>query len=94
MQLVGRQRLAQFQQKHADVRPWVAAWTVEVEEAHWQTSQDVRDRYVTASVISNQIIIFNVKGNHYRLEVHISYASQVVSVIRWGTHADYDKWTW
>lgn len=94
MQLVGRQKLAAFAKKHADVRPWVAAWVAEVEAARWTSPMDICDRYASASIINDQIVILNVKGNQYRLEIHVSYASQIVSVIRWGTHADYDSWTW
>jgi mRNA interferase HigB len=94
MRLVGRKRLEEFQRTHADVRAWVSAWVAEVETAEWGSPKDIKDRYSTASVISDQVIVFNVKGNRYRLEAHVSYAARIVSVIRWGTHAEYDKWTW
>ncbi len=79
---------------HAEVRPWVRAWVAEVEYAKWQKPLDIKARYPSASVISKQIIIFNVKGNKYRLEAHISYENQIVSVVRWDAHAEYDKWKW
>ena len=92
MKLVGRDKLIAFQAKHADVKTWIAAWTAEVESAKWTRPQDVKDRYASAKVIDKQTIIFKVKGNTYRLEVHVSYEAEVVSVSRWGTHAEYDRW--
>ena len=94
MRLVGRNKLEQFKRKHADVRAWISAWVAEVEDAEWRSPQDIKDRYASASVINRTVIIFNVKGNSYRLEVHVSYEAQVVVVIRWGTHAEYNSWTW
>lgn len=93
MRLVGREKLQEFQRRHADVRPWISAWLVEVEAAGWRSPQELKERYPSASIINDQVVVFNVKGNSYRMEVRISYQAQVVSVGRWGTHAEYDKWT-
>lgn len=92
MTLVGRLRLTQFARGHADVRRWLQAWVVEVEEASWNGPQDVKDRYQTASFLADNTIIFNVKGNRYRLICTVAYQTQVV-VVRWiGTHADYSRY--
>lgn len=93
MRLVGRELLDAFCKRHADARNWVEAWVAEVEAAVWKTSVDIKARYSTASFLSepNNTVIFNVKGNTYRLEVIVAYNASVVRV-RWvGTHADYDK---
>ena len=92
MKLVGRKKLVAFQRHHPEVRAWVASWVREVEAACWKRPLDVKRRYVSASVISGNVIIFDVRGNRFRLEVQVSFESQVVAVSRWGTHADYDKW--
>jgi mRNA interferase HigB len=74
-----------------DCRRWISAWIADVEGSQWRTPQDIKDRYVTVSFLADSIVIFNVRGNNYRLVVRVAYAAQVVSV-RWiGTHADYDK---
>ena len=94
MRLVGRQKLQEFQRRHADVCSWISAWVAEVEGAGWRSPQELKERYPSASIINDQVVVFNVKGNSYRLEVRISYQAQVVSIGRWGTHTEYDKWTW
>lgn len=92
MRIAGLKILIDFGKKHADIRSQINAWISEVEEATWQKPQDVKDRYVHASFLANNRVIFNLKGNHYRLDTKINYKNQVVLVIRIGTHSDYSKW--
>jgi len=92
MTVAGKKILLEFAAKHADVRSAIAAWVAEVEEANWTGPQDVKARYPTASFIGDKRVVFNIKGNHYRLDVQISYSTKVVLVKRVGTHAEYDTW--
>ncbi|CAN5170861.1 MAG: type II toxin-antitoxin system HigB family toxin [Gemmatimonadetes bacterium] len=92
MKVVGRERLEEFCQKHSDVRAQVNAWLAEAEEAEWKTPLDVKARYAHASFMADNRVVFNLKGNRYRLDVKISYQSQVVLVKRIGTHAEYNSW--
>jgi mRNA interferase HigB len=93
MTLVGKKILADFALKHADARAAIRAWTAEVENAAWQDSAEVKARYPSASLIGAGRVVFNIKGNHYRLDVSIDYTTQVVLVRSIGTHAEYDSWT-
>ena|SRR2546422_11515100 len=93
MRVVGRIRLEEFASQHADVRAQLGAWLCEVEEADWQAPTDVRVRFPSASILSDDRVIFNLKGNRYRLEVKVSYEVKMVLVTRIGTHAEYSKWT-
>lgn len=91
MVIVGRAKLDEFCAAHADARPWIANWIADVEGHRWQSPQDIKDSYVSASFLSDSVVIFNVKGNHYRLEVQVAYKTGVL-VVRWiGTHAEYSK---
>lgn len=92
MRLVGLLLLEEFAGRHGDVRPQIDAWVREVEEASWRSPQDIKARYASASFLSDNRVIFNLKGNSYRLEVKVSYESQVVLIKRIGTHAEYSKW--
>ncbi|MCH6589863.1 MAG: type II toxin-antitoxin system HigB family toxin, partial [Proteobacteria bacterium] len=53
---------------------------------------DIRQMSGSASFLGDRRVVFNIKGRRYRLDVKVSYKSQVVHVIRIGTHAEYDKW--
>jgi mRNA interferase HigB len=91
MRVVGRDKIDEFCAEHADARLWIANWLAETEAAQWRTSQDIKRSYATASFLAGNLVIFNVKGNHYRLEVQLAYQTGIV-VIRWvGTHAEYTK---
>ena len=93
MRLVGKELLAQFAKQHAGIRGSLNAWIFEVEEANWTGPADVKARYPSASFLSDNRVIFNIKGNTYRIETKVSYEITVVLVRRVGTHAEYSKWT-
>ena len=91
MRIAGREKLDDFVRAHADVRAWIENWIADTEKAQWRTSRDIKNSYASASFLTGNVVIFNVKGNHYRLEVLVAYNTGVV-VIRWaGTHAKYTK---
>ena len=91
MRIVGRDVLDAFCAEHADGRRWVEAWLHETEAALWTTPQDIKNRYASASFLPGNTVIFNVKGNQYRLEVAVAYDVGVVSVAWAGTHSEYDE---
>jgi len=91
MRIVGRQRLDLFCGKHSDARKWIATWISEVEGAAWTNPQAIKNRYVSASLLPGNVVIFNVKGNEYRLEVVVAYRTSIVTVVWIGTHAEYDQ---
>jgi mRNA interferase HigB len=93
MILVGKRLLSEFARTHASSRDAIAAWTAEVEAASWRSPIDVKRRYRSASFVGGDRIIFNLKGNHFRLDVRVNYSAQIVLVRRIGTHAEYDSWT-
>ena len=76
MKLVGRNILDSFARKHADVRGQIDAWVSEVEEAEWETPNDIKRRYAHASFLANNRVIFNLKGNKYRLDTKVSFKIQ------------------
>lgn len=91
MRLVGRDTLDEFTNAHADARAWIENWIADIEAARWRTPQDIRDSYASASFLANRIVIFNVKGNRYRLEAQVAYNTGVI-VVKWaGTHAEHTK---
>jgi mRNA interferase HigB len=93
MKVVGLGKLDLFKRKHADARSQVDAWVREARNAVWQTPHDVRARYAQASFLGDHRVVFNIKGTRYRLDVKISYQTQVVFIMRIGTHAEYDTWS-
>ena len=91
MRIVGRQKLEEFTAKHADARPWIENWIADAELSEWKTPQDIKGKYASASFLADNAVIFNVKGNRYRLEVLIAYRSGTLVVRKIETHAEYSK---
>jgi mRNA interferase HigB len=89
---VGLEILSEFTRTHAEVRSQLQAWLAEAEEAQWRAPEDVKRRYRTASFLSGNRVVFNLKGRKYRMVVKVSYQLQIVMVERMGTHAEYSKW--
>jgi len=78
---------------HAEVGPAVDAWLREATVATWRTPADIKARYVNVSFLAGNRVVFNLKGNKYRLDTKIAYQTDVIFVKRIGTHAEYDRWT-
>lgn len=94
MRVIGTGKIDDFCQRHKDACGQVKAWLSEAKDAAWKIPQDIKNRYANASFLHDNIVIFNIKGNHYRLVVKVTYSAQTV-LIKWlGTHAEYDKQKW
>ena len=91
MVLVGREELSRFVSQHRDAEKWIENWVADVQYSNWLTPQDIKNRYASTSFLSGNRVIFNVKGNHYRLEVQIAFKTEKVAVKWIGTHAEYTK---
>ncbi len=91
MKLLGLLKLEEFKQKHANSRGSLDVWQAEIEQAQWDGPHDVKRRYATASFLSDNRIIFNIKGNSYRLVVKVKYQNGIVMIEWVGTHAEYSK---
>ena len=91
MQLLGLFKPDDFKRKHADSRGPLDVWQIEVEQARWCGPQDIKNRYPNASFLSENRVIFNIKGNTFILVVKVRYKNGVVLVEWVGTHSEYDK---
>lgn len=91
MKVTGRNLLTDFSAKHANVKSALEAWFSEAQRADWKTPQDIKNRYRSADILSDNRVIFNIKGNRYRLVVKVRYQNGIVRIEWVGTHAEYDK---
>jgi len=92
MKIRGLGILYEFMRKHPQSRGPLETWIALVKEAQWKKNTDIRELSSSVSFVGDRRAVFNIKGNDYRLDVKVTYKSQVVQVIRIGTHAQYDKW--
>ncbi|WP_132053419.1 type II toxin-antitoxin system HigB family toxin [Pseudocnuella soli] len=91
MRVIAKKALRDFWIKHPDCEQQLKAWYGEAEEALWKGPQDIKRDYPSASFLTDNRVVFNIKGNHYRLIVKINYAYVMVWIRFVGTHAQYDK---
>lgn len=90
VRIIARKTLVDFWRKHADAAEPLRAWFTEAKSSAWKSPADVKRRYPAASFLSDNRIVFNVKGNRYRLVVHMRYDLGRVYIRFVGTHAEYD----
>ncbi len=93
MNVIAVRTIREYENKYPDIMDPLRAWLKEAEKADWDSPQDIKDRYKSASFLSNNIVIFNIKGNTYRLVVKVAYLQKTVYIKWFGTHAEYDKET-
>lgn len=67
------------------------AWLDIIGRAKWSTPEDVKASYPKASILKGSRVVFNIKGNDYRLVARIQYQAGVIAVRFFGTHAEYDR---
>ena len=67
------------------------AWLAIVGRAQWRTPEDVKASYPKASILKGSRVVFNIKGNDYRLIASVQYQAGVLAIRFFGTHAEYDK---
>ena len=96
MRIIARRTLRAFVESrdgHKDqaaLKAAVDAWFDEVRKADWKSTADVKRHYASASVVSADRIVFNIKGNDYRLVVSVDFEKGIVWIKWIGTHEDYD----
>ena len=90
MRVIAVKNLRDFWQKHPAVKAPLLAWLHEARAAQWQSPADIKARYPTASVLKSRRVVFNIKGNEYRLIVAVAYRFGAVYIKFVGSHAQYD----
>ena len=90
MRVIAVKTLREFWRKYPDSEQSLRAWYDEACNANWAQPADIKARYRTASILKNRRVVFNIKGNDYRLVASLAYQARVVFVKFVGTHAAYD----
>ena len=91
MRVISVKMLKAFWSEHPDAQGALRAWYTEAKRASWKSPLDVKAAYRTASILGNNRVVFNIKGNSYRLIVAIKYEFQIVYIRFIGTHIAYDR---
>lgn len=96
MRIIARRTLTRFveslagRRDHPAVKDAIDVWHDRASKAQWRNSADVRQTFATASIVNAERIIFNIKGNDYRLVVAIDFDKSIIWIKWIGTHREYD----
>ncbi|GFO56019.1 hypothetical protein GMSM_30260 [Geomonas sp. Red276] len=91
MRIVSRKTLREFWSKHPEARQPLQAWYDDAKHAAWCSPSDIKNVYRNASFLANNRVVFNIKGNNYRLIVVVQYVHGIIYIRFVGTPRDYDR---
>ena len=91
MRIVALGTLQNFWQRHPDSEIPLRSWHAAASRAGWRSPADVKAAYRNASFVANNRIVFNIKGNEYRLITAVHYNRSMMFIRFIGTHREYDK---
>lgn len=91
MRIISKKYLVQFWELHRESEQSLKAWYDEAVKANWLSPQEIKEQYRSASFIANNRVVFNIKGNDYRLIVAIAYRFGALYIKFIGSHAEYDR---
>jgi len=91
VRIVAKGTLRNFWTKHKDCEEQLKSWYNEVNKTDWDNPNELKNEYPSASILEDNRIVFNIKGNNYRLIVKINYEYKIMRIRFIGTHGEYDK---
>ena len=91
MRIISRKPLKQFWEKHVDAKDWLEDWCAEAKSSTWRFPEEIKKRYSSASILSDNRVVFNVCGNRYRRITKVHYGYGIIYIRFVGTHTEYDK---
>ncbi len=91
MRVIALGALRSFWEKHPDAEQPLKSWYDETRKADWKSFHDIKTLYPSASIVGNDRVVFNIKGNSYRLIVLVRFRGKKLFIRFVGTHKEYDK---
>jgi len=91
MNVISKRTLIKFYEHHVQAKTSLEVWHADARKSEWNTPDDIKKTYASASFLADNRVVFNIKGNDFRLIVHIDYKRKIVRVKFIGTHSQYDK---
>jgi mRNA interferase HigB len=91
MHIISRPKLIKFWLKHPDSETALRIWFKKVEQSRWKSINELKADFPTADYVGNNRVVFDVKGNNYRIVVLVFFLGQKMFIRFVGTHAEYDK---
>lgn len=90
MRIIARSYLKDFWEKNPKSKQSLLSWYDELKSLDWDNSADLKSNFSSTSIITSKRVVFNIKGNDYRLIVDIEYRLKIIFIVLIGTHKEYD----
>ncbi len=91
MRIIALKAVCDFWKQHPNAEQPLRAWYHDARQANWRTPADIKNTYRNASLVGNDRVVFNIKGNDYRLVVAVACRQGIVYIRYVGSHRDYDR---
>jgi mRNA interferase HigB len=91
MRIISRNTLIKYWKIHPDTEQPLKSWFDEMQNSFWDSPNQLKQQFRNASVITKKRVVFNIKGNSYRLIADIEYKIKIIFIVWIGTHKEYDK---
>lgn len=91
MNVIKWRALEEFSKKHPDARVYLSTWYAVCKKAEWKSYHELQKDYPEAFPVGDNRVVFDIRGNKYRLVARILFTFKQVQIKWIGTHSDYDK---
>lgn len=91
MRIISRKTLKAFWERYPNAEQALQAWYADLKASHWKSPSEIKSVYRNASFVGNDRVVFNIKGNTYRVVIAIQYQFGIVYIRFVGTHEEYDR---
>lgn len=91
MNIINRNTINYYAIKYPMAKNQLLTWYNEILKADFNNFNELKEVYRNASIVNNQRVVFNIKGNDFRLVVSINFRRKACCAIWFGTHTEYDK---
>ncbi len=89
--IFAKSTLREYWEKHPDSEQYLKTWFDTAISSDWSNPNSVKQTYASASILKNSRIVFNIKGNSYRLVAKFNFEKKWIFIRFIGTHTKYDK---
>lgn len=90
MRVIATNTLHEYWTKFPKCEQALKSWLQEAQRSEWSSPQQLKEKYRNASILSGKRVVFNISGNNYRLIVDIEFRLQILFIVWFGTHKEYD----
>ena len=91
MRIIAISTLRNYWTEHRLAEQSLKSWIQETEKSNWKNSAELKSKFRNASIINSKRVVFNIRGNDYRLIVDVEYRLKIIFMVWIGAHTEYDK---